>query len=71
MKELEDAVVELAGLSELSVHFSSAVQAFANRYQPGEEVMERGLYSNSFFLVLINYYGYMLLSNLYTLFSKN
>lgn len=41
MKELEDAVVELVGLSELSVHFSSAVQAFSNRYQPSEQVVER------------------------------
>lgn len=40
VKELEDAVVELAGLSGLSVHFSSAVQAFANRYQPGEELTD-------------------------------
>ncbi|KAG4978167.1 hypothetical protein AAZX31_13G255700 [Glycine max] len=36
-KELEDAVIELVGLSELSVQFSSAVQAFANAYQPKEE----------------------------------
>ncbi|CAL0326540.1 unnamed protein product [Lupinus luteus] len=40
VKELEDAVIELAGLSGLSVHFSSAVQAFANRYQPGEELTD-------------------------------
>ncbi|KAK7244233.1 hypothetical protein RIF29_39052 [Crotalaria pallida] len=40
VKELEDAVLELASLSELSVHFSSAVQAFANRYQPGEELTD-------------------------------
>ncbi|CAJ1932560.1 unnamed protein product [Sphenostylis stenocarpa] len=38
VKELEDAVIELVGLSELSVQFSSAVQVFANRYQPGEEL---------------------------------
>ncbi|TKY49135.1 putative pentatricopeptide repeat-containing protein [Spatholobus suberectus] len=37
VKELEDAVIELVGLSELSVQFSSSVQAFANRYQPGEQ----------------------------------
>ncbi|ESW21490.1 hypothetical protein PHAVU_005G075200 [Phaseolus vulgaris] len=37
VKELEDAVIELVGLSELSVQFSSAVQVFTNRYQPGEE----------------------------------
>lgn len=48
VKELEDAVVELAGLSELSVNFSSAVQAFANRYQPGEEVVDCGLHVKSF-----------------------
>ncbi|KAJ1423158.1 Zinc finger, MIZ-type [Sesbania bispinosa] len=38
VKELEDAVVELAGLSDLSVHFSNSVEAFANRYQPGEQL---------------------------------
>ncbi|XP_052108460.1 E3 SUMO-protein ligase MMS21 isoform X2 [Arachis duranensis] len=38
VKELEDAVLELADLSEDSVHLSSAVQAIANRYQPKEEV---------------------------------
>ncbi|XP_027342580.1 E3 SUMO-protein ligase MMS21 isoform X2 [Abrus precatorius] len=37
VKELEDAVVELVGLSEISVHFSSAVQGFANTYQPREQ----------------------------------
>jgi hypothetical protein len=37
---MEDAVVELIGLNELSVHFSSAVQAFGNRYQPGEQVIK-------------------------------
>lgn len=47
VKELEDAVIELVGLSELSVQFSSAVQVFANRYQPGEEVLE----ANTFCLV--------------------
>jgi len=40
VKELEDAVIELVGLSELSVQFSSAVQVFTNRYQPGEEVLD-------------------------------
>lgn len=40
MKELEDAVVELVGLSELSMHFSSSVQAFGNSYKPGEQVVE-------------------------------
>ncbi|KAL1346267.1 hypothetical protein HN51_019958 [Arachis hypogaea] len=39
VKELEDAVLELADLSEDSVHLSSAVQAIANRYQPKEEVV--------------------------------
>ncbi|XP_061358221.1 E3 SUMO-protein ligase MMS21 [Gastrolobium bilobum] len=38
VKELEDAVVELVELSERSVHFSSAVQAVAHRYQPAEEL---------------------------------
>ncbi|XP_027342579.1 E3 SUMO-protein ligase MMS21 isoform X1 [Abrus precatorius] len=38
VKELEDAVVELVGLSEISVHFSSAVQGFANTYQPREQL---------------------------------
>jgi len=47
VKELEDAVIELVGLSELSVQFSSAVQVFSNRYQPGEEVPE----ANTFCLV--------------------
>jgi len=47
VKELEDAVIELVGLSELSVQFSSTVQVFANRYQPGEEVLE----ANTFCLV--------------------
>ncbi|XP_020235911.1 E3 SUMO-protein ligase MMS21 [Cajanus cajan] len=37
VKEMEDAVIELVGLSELSVQFASSVQAFANRYQPGEQ----------------------------------
>jgi hypothetical protein len=37
---MEDAVVELVGLSEHSVHYSSAVQAYGNRYQPGEQVIE-------------------------------
>jgi sialic acid synthase SpsE len=40
VKEMEDAVVELVGLSEHSVHYSSAVQAYGNRYQPGEQVIE-------------------------------
>ncbi|KAL1299560.1 hypothetical protein HN51_044111 [Arachis hypogaea] len=38
VKELEEAVLELADLSEDSVHLSSAVQAIANGYQPKEEV---------------------------------
>lgn len=37
---MEDAVVELVELSEHSVHLSSAVQAFGNRYQPGEQVIK-------------------------------
>jgi len=37
---MEDAVVELIGLNDLSVHFSSAVQAFGNRYKPGEQVIK-------------------------------
>lgn len=45
---MEDAVVELVDLSEHSVHFSSAVQAFGNRYQPGEQVII------SHHLILIN-----------------
>ncbi|MCI18193.1 E3 SUMO-protein ligase MMS21, partial [Trifolium medium] len=36
--EKGDAVIELVGLSEHSVHFSSAVQAFGNRYKPGEQL---------------------------------
>ncbi|CAJ2659741.1 unnamed protein product [Trifolium pratense] len=40
VKEMEDAVVELVGLSEHSVHFSSAVQAFGNRYKPGEQLTD-------------------------------
>ncbi|RYQ96662.1 hypothetical protein Ahy_B08g092504 isoform A [Arachis hypogaea] len=39
VKELEEAVLELADLSEDSVHLSSAVQAIANGYQPKEEVV--------------------------------
>ncbi|WJX68485.1 hypothetical protein P8452_52848 [Trifolium repens] len=40
VKEMEDAVVELVGLSEHSVHYSSAVQAYGNRYQPGEQLTD-------------------------------
>ncbi|CAK8535059.1 unnamed protein product [Lathyrus sativus] len=40
VKEMEDAAVELVDLSEHSVHFSSAVQAFGNRYQPGEQLTD-------------------------------
>lgn len=40
VKEMEDAVVELIGLNELSVHFSSSVQAFGNRYKPGEQLTD-------------------------------
>ncbi|MED6133962.1 hypothetical protein PIB30_032985 [Stylosanthes scabra] len=40
VKELEDAVLELADLSGYTVHLSSAVQTITSRYQPGEEVTD-------------------------------
>ncbi|KAI9083470.1 hypothetical protein K1719_034412 [Acacia pycnantha] len=40
VKELEDAVVELLGMSEDFAHFSSAVQSVADRYLPGEELID-------------------------------